>query len=85
MVAGHENVGSPRQVADEFGPDLHDMARLGADRQVFIGFAGHFAGEAADAFAGILKELVVTHFLLLIVLETLYSRRHAVMRPLFSR
>jgi hypothetical protein len=61
MKTEHEDEGCSRQTADQFRTDLDDLAQTRARRQAFIGFALDFAGMAANAFAGILGEMVPAH------------------------
>jgi hypothetical protein len=61
MKAEHEDERGSRQTADQFRADLDNLAQTRARRQVFIGFALDFAGMAANAFAGILGEMVPAH------------------------
>jgi hypothetical protein len=61
MKAEHEDEGGSRQSADQFRADLDDLAQTGARRQALIGFALDLTGMAADAFAGILGEMVPAH------------------------
>jgi hypothetical protein len=62
MKAGHENKRDPWYVTNGFGTHLNNLAGFGAGRQVLIDLAYDFACMAADAFSGILKQVVVTHW-----------------------
>jgi hypothetical protein len=61
VKTGHEDVRSTGYIVDQLRTYLDNLAEPGADRQRFIGFALNFTGMAADAFFGILNQVVFTH------------------------
>ncbi len=61
MKAGHENKRNPWYVSNGFGTYLDNLAGFGTGGQFLIGLAYDFTGMAANAFSGILKQVVVTH------------------------
>jgi hypothetical protein len=61
MKTEHEDESGSWQATDQFRADLDDLAQTGARRQALIGLALDLAGMAANAFAGILGEMVPAH------------------------
>ena len=61
MKTGHEDVSGPRKTTDHFGSDLDDFAQLGAEGQIFVGFALYFTGMATDTLFGVLKQIIFAH------------------------
>jgi hypothetical protein len=61
MKTRHKCEGGAGQAADKFGADGDNLTQLRSRRKRFIALTGHLAGKAADAFLGILKEIVTAH------------------------
>ncbi len=61
MEAGHENERDFGDIINGFGAHLDNLAGFGTGRQVLVHLAYDLAGMAADAFSGILKQVILTH------------------------
>jgi len=56
VKTGHKDVGHTGQIVDHLGPHGNDLTQPGADRQVFVGLAVHFATKTPDAPFAVLKQ-----------------------------
>ena len=61
VKAGHENIRGPGKPADHLRSHLNNLAQPGAYRKILVGLALYFTGMAADAFFGVLKQIVLAH------------------------
>jgi hypothetical protein len=61
MKTGHENKGYLGQPPDEFRTDLDDLAEFGSFGKILIGLALDFTGMTANAFFGVLVQIIFTH------------------------
>jgi hypothetical protein len=68
VKAGHKNIGGTGQSSDHFRPYLNNLAKAGAQRQIFVGFTLYFTGMASDTLFSILKKVEFAHFPFILLL-----------------
>lgn len=61
MKTKHKDEGGSWQATNHLRTDFDDLAQTGARWQALVGFALDFTGMTANAFAGILGEMVPAH------------------------
>jgi len=62
VETGHEGIGRPGQVSNELWPNGHNLTEPRAYRQILVNFAGDFTTVAADAFLGVLEQIILAHY-----------------------
>jgi hypothetical protein len=62
VKTGHENIRCPGKPSDKFRSDFNNLTNLGPGWKRFVAFAYNFTGMATNAFFGILKKKIFTHY-----------------------
>jgi hypothetical protein len=64
VKTGHENIGGPGHVINDFGPHPDDIGWSGIRKKVFIALAGYSAAITGNALLLVLIKIIDAHDLL---------------------